>query len=67
MDSAQGNSPAASVPDNSAVYFDGLSSRRRAVSLAFMDALEISGDEASLSRGPIPISAAPTASRAPFA
>src|SRR5450631_1930067 len=44
MDSGPENSAAASAPVNSAIYFDGLSSRRRAVSLGFGDALEISED-----------------------
>jgi Zn-dependent protease with chaperone function len=44
MDSGPQDSAAASVPGNSAVYFDGLSSRRRAVSLGFGDALEINED-----------------------
>jgi Zn-dependent protease with chaperone function len=44
MDSGAEHSAKASAPGNSAVYFDGLSSRRRAVSLAFGDALEINED-----------------------
>ena len=44
MDSGPQDSPAASLPGNSAIYFDGLSSRRRVVSLAFGDALEINED-----------------------
>jgi Zn-dependent protease with chaperone function len=37
-----GNDPAAERPGGPAFYFDGLSSRRHAVSLAFQDQLEIS-------------------------
>jgi Zn-dependent protease with chaperone function len=44
MDSGPEDSAAASAPGNSAVYFDGLSSRRRAVSLGFGDGLEINED-----------------------
>jgi Zn-dependent protease with chaperone function len=44
MDSGSENNAAGSLPVNSAIYFDGLSSRRRAVSLAFADALEINED-----------------------
>src|SRR5436309_5371574 len=44
MDSGPESSPAASAPANSAIYFDGLSSRRRAVSLAFGDMLDINED-----------------------
>jgi Zn-dependent protease with chaperone function len=47
-DSAPDDSPAASAPGNSAIFFDGLSSRRRAVLLGFADALEISEDEHTL-------------------
>jgi Zn-dependent protease with chaperone function len=46
-DRCDGSGPedrAASAPGNSAIYFDGLSSRRRAVSLGFGDALEINED-----------------------
>lgn len=42
MDSATDSGTESSTPGKPAVYFDGLSSRRRAVSLAFTDALEIS-------------------------
>jgi Zn-dependent protease with chaperone function len=44
MDSGAENSAAASAPTNPAIYFDGLSSRRRAVSLVFGNALEINQD-----------------------
>jgi Zn-dependent protease with chaperone function len=44
MDSGSENSAAASAPVNAAIYFDGLSNRRRSVSLAFSDALEINED-----------------------
>src|ERR1700694_2859081 len=40
MDSGPEDSAAVSAPGNSAIYFDGLSSRRRSVSLGFGDALE---------------------------
>lgn len=35
---------------NEAIYFDGTSSRRRAVSIVFADALEIAGDDGVLAR-----------------
>ena len=35
-------------PDGAATYFDGMSSRRRAVTLRFADRLEISEDEQTL-------------------
>jgi Zn-dependent protease with chaperone function len=44
MDSGPEDSAVASAPGNSAIYFDGLSSRRRAVSLGFGDVLEINED-----------------------
>jgi hypothetical protein len=44
MNNGPENSASASAPGNSAIYFDGLSSRRRAVSLVFADALEINED-----------------------
>jgi Zn-dependent protease with chaperone function len=40
-------------PVRSAIYFDGQSSRRRAVVLAFADQLEITGDELSAVSSPI--------------
>jgi len=52
MDSAPNNDPTPSLPGSSAIYFDGLSNQRRAVSLGFMDALEISGNEARLAAWP---------------
>jgi Zn-dependent protease with chaperone function len=44
MNNGPENSLLNSAPINSAIYFDGLSSRRRGVSLAFGDALEINED-----------------------
>ena len=48
MDSEPGNASASSGPGGSTVYFDGTSSRRRAVSLAFKDRLEIDEDGRTL-------------------
>ena len=44
MNSGSEESAPALAPKNPAVYFDGLSSRRRAVTLAFSEALEINED-----------------------
>jgi Zn-dependent protease with chaperone function len=44
MDNEPEYSAAVSAPKSSAIYFDGLSSRRRSVSLVFGDALEINQD-----------------------
>jgi Zn-dependent protease with chaperone function len=41
MDSGPGNASASSGPGGSAIYFDGTSSRRRLVTLAFNDRLEL--------------------------
>ena len=41
MDSGPENAPASQAPAGSAIYFDGTSSRRRAVALAFRDRLEL--------------------------
>jgi hypothetical protein len=48
MDSGSGHNIAPPPPNASAVYFDGLSNRRHAVSLAFKDRLEIREDERTL-------------------
>jgi Zn-dependent protease with chaperone function len=45
MDSEPGNASAPPEPDGSAVYFDGKSSRRRLVTLAFTDRLELEEPE----------------------
>src|SRR3978361_1282037 len=45
MDSGSGNEAATPRPVASAVYFDGLSNRRHAVSLGFTDRLEILEDQ----------------------
>src|ERR1700681_381044 len=42
------NGTASPLPNASAVYFNGLSNRRHAVSLAFKDRLEIREDERTL-------------------
>src|ERR1700730_7007521 len=41
MDRGPGNASRASVGDGSAIYFDGMSSQRRLVTLAFKDQLEL--------------------------
>jgi Zn-dependent protease with chaperone function len=48
MDSDSKHDTASSVPGRSAIYFDGTSSRRHAVTLAFYDRLEINGDDQTL-------------------
>jgi Zn-dependent protease with chaperone function len=48
MDSGSGHNIAPPPPNASVVYFDGLSNRRHAVSLAFKDRLEIREDERTL-------------------
>jgi Zn-dependent protease with chaperone function len=48
MDHEPENASASPVAGGSAIYFDGTSSRRRQVALAFADQLEISEDEATL-------------------
>jgi predicted Zn-dependent protease len=47
-----GNASASPAAGGSAIYFDGTSSRRRQVTLAFKDQLEISEDEATLAAWP---------------
>src|SRR6202171_4771218 len=52
MDNAPGNASASSGAGGSASYFDGTSSRRRKVALAFSDQLEINEDGARLAAWP---------------
>lgn len=52
MDIAPANASTAPQSDTSAVYFDGKSSRRRLVRLAFKDQLEINDDGTTLARWP---------------
>jgi Zn-dependent protease with chaperone function len=48
MDSGPGNASATAERGGSAIYFDGKSSRRHPVTLAFKEQLEINGDEGGL-------------------
>jgi Zn-dependent protease with chaperone function len=52
MDNGQDNASAPPRPGGSEIYFDGTSSRRRVVRLAFRDRLEISEDEGTLATWP---------------
>jgi len=52
IDSAPDHNAAAPAPGHPAIFFDGLSSRRRAVSLGFGDALEISEEGHRLAAWP---------------
>ena len=52
MDSTTDDNPPSSAPGHPAVYFDGVSSRRRAVSLRFTEALEISENGLTLAVWP---------------
>jgi Zn-dependent protease with chaperone function len=48
MDSDPAHDTASSMPGGSAIYFDGRSSRRHAVTLGFYDRLEVSADDQTL-------------------
>src|ERR1039458_3554927 len=52
MDSDPTHDAASSMPGGSAIYFDGTSSRRYAVTLGFCDRLEIKADDRTLAVWP---------------
>jgi Zn-dependent protease with chaperone function len=52
MDNGQENAPAPPESGGPAIYFDGMSSRRRLVTLVFKDQLEINDDERNLAAWP---------------